>query len=247
MTGRRVLLWRHGRTTWNAERKFQGQADPPLDDTGWEQAREAAAMLAAFRPAAVVTSDLRRASETAAALTELTGLKPRPDRRLRERGLGHWEGLARDEVARLYPQEYADWQAGREDCQRGAEPRSALADRAVAALDDAVANSPPGPLILVTHSATAIALTGRLLGLPMTSWRAVGPLANCHWSDLHRDDHGWRLFAHNLGPAGPVVPAPVAERLAEEEPPDAEALDAGPAELAPAPLPAGDPVPAPPG
>ncbi len=82
--------------------------------------------------------------------------------------------------------------------------------------------------MLVTHSATAIAFTGRLLGLPQPSWRGVGPLANCHWTEFLRDDHGWRLRAHNVGPAGPVVPRPVADRLAEEEPPDAEAMDAGP-------------------
>ena len=220
---RRVLLWRHGRTEWNVQRRFQGQSDPPLDEVGRAQAREAAAMLAAVDPDALYSSDLVRATETAAALTALTGLPIRPDRRLRERSLGRWEGLTRDEVAALYPAEYAAWLAGREDCQPDSEPRGVLADRALAVLADLTDDV----VVLVTHSATAIAFTGRMLGLPQSSWRGVGPLANCHWTEFLRDDHGWRLRAHNVGPAGPVVPRPVADRLAEE-PPDAEALDAGP-------------------
>jgi probable phosphoglycerate mutase len=231
MTARRALLWRHGRTTWNVERRFQGQADPPLDAVGEAQARRAAAMLAGLDLDAIVSSDLRRAMDTARALAERTGLPVSADPRLRERSLGHWEGLTRDEVGRLYPDELAHWLAGREDCQPGSEPRPEVAARALAALFDA----PGETVVLVTHSATAIALTGELLGLPRSHWRGIGPLANCHWSELWRDDHGWRLRAHNVGPAGQVIPLPAdgaartGNRMSEALPPDAEALDAGPA------------------
>jgi len=224
VTARRVLLWRHGRTAWNVEHRFQGQADPPLDEVGRDQVAEAAPLLAAFSPVAIVSSDLRRATETAQPLAELVGLPVALDRRLRERSLGRWEGLTRDEVGRRHPEEYAHWLAGREDCQHGSEPRSDLGERAVAALTATVGET----VVLVTHSATAIALTGRLLGLPVPGWRAVGPLANCHWSELRLDEHGWRLRAHNVGPAGLVVPGP-GSRSAAEVPADAEALDAGPA------------------
>ncbi|HYT10762.1 MAG TPA: histidine phosphatase family protein [Mycobacteriales bacterium] len=225
MTARRALLWRHGRTAWNVQHRFQGQADPTLDDVGIAQSEAAAAMLARFSPVAVVSSDLRRAVDTARPLADRLGLPITLDPRLRERSLGRWEGLTRDEVGRLYPDEYADWLAGREDCQAGSEARAVLADRAVAALAATTGES----VVLVTHSATAIALTGRLLGLPIPAWRGVGPLANCHWSELRLDDHGWRLRAHNVGPAGPVVPVPVDEMAgADEVPADVEALDSGP-------------------
>ena len=223
MTARRVLLWRHGRTAWNVERRFQGQADPPLDEVGRTQVNAASSMLAAFSPVAVVSSDLRRAVDTARPLADRLGLPVTLDARLRERSLGRWEGLTRGEVGRLYPEEYGHWLAGREDCQAGSEPRGVLADRAVAALVDTVGET----VVLVTHSATAIALTGRLLGLPVSAWRAVGPLANCHWSELRLDEGGWRLRAHNVGPAGPVVPEPVRTGRVEV-PADVEALDAGP-------------------
>ena len=182
-------------------------------------------MLASLRPVAVVSSDLRRAVETARPLCDWLGLPIVLDPRLRERSLGRWEGLTRTEVAELYPEEYGHWLAGREDCQTGSEPRALVAQRALAALGDTIGER----VVLVTHSATAIALTGHLLHLPMSAWRAVGPLVNCHWSELQQDEHGWRLRAHNVGPVGPVVPEPVsANKDEDEEPVDAEALDAGP-------------------
>ncbi|MCU1617498.1 MAG: hypothetical protein JWO98_5038, partial [Frankiales bacterium] len=100
----RLLIWRHGRTEWNATGRFQGQLDPPLDDEGRAQASRIAPQLlaAALGPAStvVVSSDLTRAAETATALTEILGVPVRLDPRLREQGLGCWEGMTRDEVAR---------------------------------------------------------------------------------------------------------------------------------------------------
>jgi len=237
VTARRVLLWRHGRTAWNLEHRFQGQADPPLDEVGRAQAASAAALLVGFSPVAIVSSDLCRAVQTAQPLAEQLGLPVTLDRRLRERSLGGWEGLTRDEVSRRHPEEYAHWLAGREDCQHGSEPRGDLGDRAVAALSATVGET----VILVTHSATAMALTGRLLGLPVPVWRMVGPLANCHWSELRLDEHGWRLRAHNVGPAGPVVPARAGTSSADV-PADAEALDARPGTAALDAGPAGAPA-----
>jgi glucosyl-3-phosphoglycerate phosphatase len=252
VTPRRVLLWRHGRTRWNVEHRFQGQLDPPLDDLGRAQAAAGARLLAAYAPDAVVSSDLRRAVRTARPLVELLGQPVLLDTRLRERSLGVWEGLTRDEVGRRHPAEFAAWLAGREDHQDGSEPRAALAGRALAALDEA----PGDTVVLVTHSATAMALTGHLLGLPVAGWRAVGPLANGRWSELTRDEHGWRLRAHNLGPLGTATPPPDRSRstdslstdslttdslstaalAADLRAPEADALDAGP----PAPTPPAD-------
>lgn len=236
MTPRRVLLWRHGRTSWNVEHRFQGQSDPPLDEVGRVQAVVAARLLAAYAPDALVSSDLRRAVQTARPLADLVGLPVALDARLRERSLGGWEGLTRDEVGRRHPEEYAHWLAGREDRQDGSEPRAVLAARALAGLDAAEGDT----VVLVTHSATAIALTGRLLGLPVEGWRAVGPLANGRWSELTRDEHGWRLRAHNVGPLGvaSIVDGTGPESVdagapvGEADPADAEAVDTDPAATA---------------
>ena len=211
---RRVVLLRHGRTAWNAQRRFQGQADPPLDDVGRAQAYAVAALVAALRPELLVSSDAARALRTAEIVGELAALPPVPDPRFRERGLGHWEGLTRDEVEVKYPDEYADWLAGRDVSRRGGETREEVAGRAVAAF----AELPDVPTtVIVTHSATAMALTNSLLGIPQEI-HPLGPLANCHWSELASDGGGtpWRLRGHNLGVPGTVVPLPVRTELADD-------------------------------
>ena len=203
----RIVLLRHGRTAWNAERRFQGQADPPLDEVGRMQAYEAAALVAALRPDLLVSSDLRRAADTATPLSQLTGLPVRSDPRLRERSLGHWEGLTRDEVGQKYPEELAQWLAGQDVTSRGGESREDVATRALTAVAELPA---VGLAVLVTHSATAMSLCGALLGVPQRV-RVLGPLANCHWTELRRDESGWRVWAHNVGVPGTVVPLPVAD------------------------------------
>jgi glucosyl-3-phosphoglycerate phosphatase len=211
---RRVVLLRHGRTEWNAQRRFQGQADPPLDDVGRAQAYAVAALIAALRPGILVTSDATRARQTAEIVGELADLPPIPEPRFRERGLGHWEGLTRDEVEVKFPDEYADWLAGRDVSRRGGETREQVAARALSAFTDL----PEVPTtVIVTHSATAMALTNSLLGIAQAV-HPLGPLANCHWSELSSAGPRtpWRLRGHNLGVAGTIVPLPVRTELAED-------------------------------
>jgi len=226
VTPRRVLLWRHGRTRWNVEHRFQGQADPPLDEVGRQQAAVSARLLAAYSPTVIVSSDLHRAVQTARPLAELLGLPVALDPRLRERSLGSWEGLTRDEVGHAHPEEYGHWLAGREAHQEGSESRTEVGDRVMAALADAVGDT----VVLVSHSATAMALTGRLLGLPVTGWRGVGPLGTGRWSEFTEDEHGWRMRAHNLGPLGTPVTGLSTSDGSAAAPADlsVEAVDAGP-------------------
>lgn len=214
MTVRRVVLLRHARTLWNAEHRFQGQADPPLDEVGRAQAYEVAGLIAALRPGVLVSSDASRARQTAAPIGDVTGLPVVADPRLRERSLGHWEGLTRDEVETRFPDEFADWVAGRDVSRRGGETRADVAARARAAFDELPS---AGVAVIITHSATAMALCATLLGLPQEP-HVLGPLANCHWTELQCDTR-WQLRAHNVGPPGPVIP----RLAADEDVPDAEA------------------------
>lgn len=221
---RRVFLVRHGRTAWNAEGRFQGQADPPLDDVGIAQAGELAALIAALRPDVLVSSDLRRAMQTAEPIELATGVPVLADARLRERSLGHWEGLTRAEVQQAYPDEYGDWVAGRDVSRRGGESRAQVAARAclvLGALPDVEV------AILVTHSATAMALASAALGLSQEV-HVLSPLANCHWSELRhepseRGSTPWRLRAHNVGAPGAVIPFALQADLSDEDSADASA------------------------
>jgi broad specificity phosphatase PhoE len=222
---RRVVVLRHGRTEWNAERRFQGQADPPLDDVGRAQAYEVASLVAALRPGVLVSSDLQRALQTAAPLSQLTGLQVRIDKGLRERSLGHWEGLTRDEVEVRYPDEFADWIAGRDVSRRGGESRVQVAERAVAVFESL---PDVDVAVLITHSATAMALCASVLGLTQEV-HVLSPLANCHWSELRHDEADtthipWRLRAHNVGAPGAVIPFAIRPSAdPEDDAPDAEA------------------------
>ena len=194
----RIVLWRHGRTEWNATGRFQGQLDPPLDEVGRNQAILAAPHLVAaglpLEGTVVVSSDLSRAAETAATLTALLGVPLRLDERLREHGMGVWEGLTRDEVGQRFPDQLADWTAGRPVRGRGGEDPADVADRALAALADLPSAQ---VAVVVTHGGTAGRLLERLLGIDPDHRRVLGPLGNCAWSELSRHGERWRLIRHN--------------------------------------------------
>ncbi|MGY1740031.1 MULTISPECIES: histidine phosphatase family protein [unclassified Blastococcus] len=198
----RLVLWRHGRTEWNAEGRFQGQQDPPLDARGRHQAAVAAVHLVAAlgltaEDTVVVSSDLSRAVQTATALTGLLGLTPAVDVRLREHGLGRWEGLTRDEVAARHPEQYADWLAGRPVRDRGGEEPAAVAARALSL----VRELPPARVaVLVTHGGTSGRLLEALLELGPENRRVFGPLGNCAWSELAPQGPRWRVLRHNWTP-----------------------------------------------
>ncbi|HEU0337127.1 MAG TPA: histidine phosphatase family protein, partial [Gaiellaceae bacterium] len=98
-----VLLARHGETDWNREGRFQGHADPPLNDLGRAQARELADRLAREPLAAVYASPLRRAYETAEIVAATHDLPLRSVAGLREVDVGSWSGLTRSEIEARFP------------------------------------------------------------------------------------------------------------------------------------------------
>ena len=201
---RHIVFWRHGRTAWNAERRFQGQTDVPLDETGLTQAARAATSLARMRPHRIISSDLSRARATAEALAGLTGLTVDEDIALRETFAGEWQGLTRTELEERFGAELADWSAGSEIRPGGGETRREVADRMVSSIDRALADVPPGQtLVVATHGGSARAAIGALLGLPIEHWAALGVLANCAWSVLEENasERGprWRLQDYIAG------------------------------------------------
>ena len=194
------MLWRHGQTTWNAEHRFQGQTDIPLDETGEAQAEYTARRLATLRPNAIVASDLSRAQQTAAPLGRLTGLKVRPDKDLRERFGGDWEGLSDEEIRERYPAERATWNPP------NGEPTAVVADRVAAACTRIADSMSEGQLAVVVGHGAALRLgIERILGLPAQGVSVLGALANCSWSVLELRDTHWRLLEYNAG----TLPEPV--------------------------------------
>src|SRR5262249_50255585 len=176
LSQRRLVLWRHGRTAWNDDRRFQGQTDIELDEHGRRQARRTARVLATLPPSVLVSSDLVRARATVAELAVLTELPVAVDPRLRETYAGRWEGLLAHEIEAVDPVTWQAWQAGDAEVRPGGgETRAEVADRAVSAVSDALPQvADDGVLVVGTHGGTARALIGRLLGLPEREWHVLG-------------------------------------------------------------------------
>jgi probable phosphoglycerate mutase len=227
VTIRRLLIWRHGRTEWNASGRMQGQSDVALDEIGVRQAHEAAPLLAAEEPTAIYSSDLVRARDTAEVLGGLVGLTVMVDARFREAYFGPWQGLTSEQIAEAYPDEFSLWRQGKGFSVEGAEQHAEVATRMLAGIDDAL-DATEGTLVVVTHGAAARRAVGALLDWPDEVVGRLGPLGNCRWSELRPTSNGWRLHAHNIGPlagaAGPHVPT----AAADVEPPPAEYLEPAP-------------------
>jgi broad specificity phosphatase PhoE len=187
------VLWRHGQTTWNREHRFQGQTDIPLDEVGEGQAEQAARQLAALRPAALFSSDLVRAQQTAAPLSRLTGLPVSLDKDLRERFGGDWEGLSDAVIRERYPAERATWNPP------NGEPTLVVADRVAAAFARIADTLEAGQLaVLVGHGAALRLGMERILGLSALGGPTLGSLVNCSWSVLELRDAHWRLNEYNV-------------------------------------------------
>lgn len=154
----RLLLVRHGQSTWNAEGRWQGQADPPLSDLGVEQARAAARVLEGIER--VWSSDLQRAHHTARLLADPHALEVAADARVRERAAGPWTGLTHAEIEARFPGHLAD---GRRPT--GYEADADLAARALAALHEFAAALRGGTGVVVTHGGVIVTIE-RHHGLP---------------------------------------------------------------------------------
>jgi probable phosphoglycerate mutase len=157
-------LVRHGESTWNSERRFQGTLDAPLSTRGRAQASALAAGLGDTRFDALYTSPLGRARETAAACGARLGLEAVLLDELREISLGDWEGLTLEAVQAREGDYYRRWlEAPVDHPVPGGEPMPGLATRVRAALDRLCAVHPEGRVLVVAHGGViASALCGWL-------------------------------------------------------------------------------------
>lgn len=139
----RILLVRHGQSEWNADGRWQGQADPPLSELGQEQA--VAAVQALGMLDAIYASDLIRAHHTAELVAAPLGADVVVEPRLRERSAGEWEGRTRAEIDDGWP---GFLESGRRPA--GYEPDDSVLERVLAALD-VIAAAHDGDVLVVTH------------------------------------------------------------------------------------------------
>jgi broad specificity phosphatase PhoE len=158
---------RHGQSTWNHERRIQGQLDPPLSNEGRRQATRLGRRLAGRQFAGLYSSDLKRAFETSSLVGQAVGIEPTPMAELREIYLGEWEGLTTDELAIRFPQEWASWREEPDwDLVAGGEGSAAFEARVAAALDAIFARHESGDVLAVTHGGVIQIALHRVVGRP---------------------------------------------------------------------------------
>jgi glucosyl-3-phosphoglycerate phosphatase len=206
VTLRRIILLRHGQTDYNVAGCMQGHLDSMLTEVGHEQAAAAAPVLAALAPDRMISSDLRRAADTAEVVGAACGLPVKFDARLRETHLGRWQGRTVAEIDRDEPGAIATWRSDPTWAPPGGESRVAVVARSrpvVDELDAELADSgeTSTTVLLVAHGGLIAGLVTGLLELPTAAWPSFGGMGNCRWAVLaRRTDHPrWRLAGYNVG------------------------------------------------
>lgn len=209
---RRLVLLRHGQTEYNAGSRMQGQLDTELSELGRVQAVAAAEVLAKRQPLLIVSSDLRRAYDTAVVLGERTGVEVDVDARLRETHLGDWQGLTHSEVDALAPGARQAWRDDARWAPHHGESRVDVARRSLPVVAELAGGLPEWgdeesdrPVVLVAHGGLIAALTAALLGIPVDNWPILGGMGNASWVQLSGysapaasfDDIRWRLDVWN--------------------------------------------------
>jgi broad specificity phosphatase PhoE len=166
--GLRLFLVRHAETVWNRERRYQGWTDTPLSETGRDQAEAVARALGAQSLAAVYSSPLQRARDTATAIARTHGHDVRSEEAFKEMGFGRWEGLTVDEARALDPGLYQAWlESPVKVTPPGAESLDAVRARVLAGLEAVRAEHDEKLVCLVTHAVVARVLILEALGLPL--------------------------------------------------------------------------------
>ncbi|GAA4906746.1 alpha-ribazole phosphatase [Tessaracoccus lubricantis] len=191
----RLVLLRHGETDHNAQGRFQGHADVPLNEKGRRQAEAARERLATYHFDAVHTSPLSRAVETARIARPEAELVM--DERLMEINVGSWAGLTWAEVHALMPDYEAKYADG-VDFRRSPEGETLaeVVERGRPAVLEIAERHDGGSVLVVSHGLFLNRVLHSLLGV---EGRVLGSLTNAHHSELGYSHGAWRLLAHNVG------------------------------------------------
>lgn len=200
-----LVLWRHGQTDLNKQRRLQGASDYPLNDFGRVQARSAAKKIAALGPTVIVSSNLVRAYDTATALASVTNQEIHVDPRVQERSFGSWEGMTVDEIAAVDPEGLALWRNGREP-GGDVETREHCGQRFAAAIEDwgnrfLEMGVEDGVLVVVSHGGAISNGVMTMLGVNPSLAQPLAGLDNCHWAVLTPQTNRtpvWRLNGYNI-------------------------------------------------
>ncbi|MFH1484868.1 MAG: alpha-ribazole phosphatase [Chloroflexota bacterium] len=167
----RLLVVRHGETEWNRDRRYQGQKNVGLNDTGQRQAERLKDRLADENIVAAYSSDLQRAKRTAETIVSSKGLEVVPFPGLRELDFGQFEGLTFEEIEQRFPSENRSWLSRRIDVSPpGGENLVQLAKRVSSATDRILRQNAEGTVLVASHGGPIRAILCSLLEIGLTFW-----------------------------------------------------------------------------
>jgi broad specificity phosphatase PhoE len=183
-----LVLARHGETAGNVHGVWQGSTDTPLSEHGRRQAECLAEFLGQRYDgaAALYSSHLERAHDTAAAVGSTLGLHVRIDRDLREYDLGSWEGVSYTDLS----EKHQLWHHMRSDpdfAPHGGESPRQVTDRFTGALRRIAAAHPGERIVVVAHGGALCMAIADLVEGDYTKWRPV--MDNCAVTELALDPH----------------------------------------------------------
>ena len=207
----RLYLVRHAESTWNAEGRVQGQADPPLSATGLAQAAQLAGRFRGEPIAALYSSPQQRARQTAGPIADVTGLAIQFDDRLKEHHTGLFTGLNWMEIVAQYPEFAQAWMEQAMDMP-GGEKHAALRARAAGVMQDIVARHAGGQIVVVSHGGVLGEYLAHVLGLDPGK-RHPFRFDNASLSLLEVGGAFPRL--HRLNDVSHLMPTPAAEAAAQ--------------------------------
>ncbi len=189
----KLILIRHGETLWNIEHRIQGQFDSPLTELGLTQAKALAKRLQNRPFAALYSSDLGRAYQTAHPISQATQLPIWVDQRLRERHFGHFQGLTRLEAEQQFPKEYHYFKTLNPDHPLpNGESLKQFRQRCMNCFNDLVHKHRGKQILIITHGGVLINLLKHTLHLPYETPRIFEVLnASCNIFS-HKEDN-WIL------------------------------------------------------
>ena len=169
----RIFALRHGQTAWNAESRIQGYLDVALNDTGRWQAEQLAQALADEPLAAIYSSDLLRALDTARALAATTGAPLHTRAALRERCFGVFEGHTHADVERLWPEQAASWRRRETNSgPAGGETLEVFHARCVPVVCALAAAHPGQAIAVVAHGGVLDCLYRAAVGVDLAAPRS---------------------------------------------------------------------------
>ena len=194
----RLIFVRHGETPWNVTLQYQGQGNVPLNERGQEQARRAAGRLRRYEVAALYSSDIVRAWQTAEIVGAALGRTPVAMPELREIDVGQWEGHTPEELYRRFPDHMAEYKRDPARTVRiGGESYAQLQARALVALNNLQETHQQGETIVaVSHGGTIRALLCHVIGLDLGLFGRMW-LDNGSLTEFRLGRNGWRLMRLN--------------------------------------------------